>query len=97
MLNNENQSSLVDETLKLSTTIINPNQYSVAVYCAASENLPDEYKQASTEVGKLLARSSISLKYGAGNCGLMFRVAKGMCLLKKFPQYYINNKGRMYG
>ncbi|EFC48224.1 predicted protein, partial [Naegleria gruberi] len=49
----------------------------VAVYCAASENLPDEYKQASTEVGKLLARSSISLKYGAGNCGLMFRVAKG--------------------
>ena len=69
--------SLNNEPLLLETSNNHPNKYSVAVYSAASENLPDEYKQVSEQVGQLLAQHSLSLRYGAGNTGLMYRVAKG--------------------
>ncbi|KAF0975993.1 hypothetical protein FDP41_005320 [Naegleria fowleri] len=54
----------------------NTTHTTVVAYCAASENILETYKTQALKLGELLAQNSIRLRYGAGNTGLMFRVAQ---------------------
>lgn len=51
----------------------------VAVYCASSTQLHEQYYNDARRVGQLLARSGVALLNGAGNMGLMQAAADG-CL-----------------
>jgi hypothetical protein len=47
------------------------NLKSICVYCGASNNCDQIYKDAATNFGKLLAERNIRLVFGGGNVGLM--------------------------
>ncbi|MBL1147274.1 MAG: TIGR00730 family Rossman fold protein [Pseudomonadota bacterium] len=47
----------------------------VCVYCGASSNVSDIYKDAAYECGKMLAQNGIDVVYGGGRVGLMGIVA----------------------
>jgi len=47
----------------------------VCVYCGASSNVSDIYKDAAYECGKVLAQNGIDVVYGGGRVGLMGIVA----------------------
>lgn len=47
----------------------------VCVYCGASSNVSDIYKDAAYECGKVLAQNGINVVYGGGRVGLMGIVA----------------------
>ena len=49
---------------------------SVAVFCAASENIAPGYFEAATEVGAMLGRLGATLVYGGARFGLMEATAK---------------------
>ncbi|MBU0550839.1 TIGR00730 family Rossman fold protein [Myxococcota bacterium] len=49
----------------------------IAVYCASSETIPDLYRQAAYEFGRLMASAGVGLVYGGGRVGLMGEVAAG--------------------
>ena len=49
---------------------------SVAVFCAASENIAPGYFEAATEVGAMLGRMGATLVYGGARFGLMEATAK---------------------
>ena len=49
---------------------------SVAVFCAASENIDKLYVDAAHEVGTMLGRIGVSLVYGGARFGLMEATAK---------------------
>ena len=49
---------------------------SVAVFCAASENIAPGYFEAATEVGAMLGRIGAALVYGGARFGLMEATAK---------------------
>ncbi len=49
---------------------------SVAVFCAASENIAPGYFEAATEVGTMLGRMGATLVYGGARFGLMEATAK---------------------
>ncbi len=50
---------------------------SVAVFCAASENIAPGYFEAAASVGRMLGRIGATLVYGGARFGLMEAVAKG--------------------
>ena len=51
---------------------------SVCVYCGSRNGVRPSYGQAANKTGKMLARRGWRLVYGAGNVGLMGRVADGV-------------------
>ncbi|WP_081625813.1 LOG family protein [Yoonia vestfoldensis] len=53
-------------------------QRSVCVYCGSRDGSSPAYAQAATETGQMLARHDWRLVYGAGDVGLMGRVAKSV-------------------
>ncbi|AGI68798.1 hypothetical protein UPF717 [Octadecabacter antarcticus 307] len=50
--------------------------FSVCVYCGSRDGADPAYAQAATECGTMLARNGWRLVYGAGDVGLMGRVAR---------------------
>ena len=50
--------------------------FSVCVYCGSRDGLDPAYVQAATDCGTMLARNGWRLVYGAGDVGLMGRVAR---------------------
>ncbi len=50
-------------------------QFSVCVYCGSRDGSVPAYAQAATDTGQMLARNDWRLVYGAGDVGLMGRVA----------------------
>lgn len=51
-------------------------QRSICVFCGASDGADTAYGHAAEEVGTLLAGANLRLVYGAGDVGLMGRVAR---------------------
>lgn len=49
----------------------------VAVYCSASDGVPQVYNQAAHRLGELLAKAGIEVVYGDGGIGLMRHLAEG--------------------
>ena len=64
-----------------------PEPLSIAVYCSASDAVPDPYFAEATELGRLIARHGHSLVYGGCRVGLMGTVARSV----------IENGGRVCG
>lgn len=50
---------------------------SVCVFCGASNNAPKIYLDAAEVMGRMIAEHGYRLVYGAGDCGLMGKVADG--------------------
>lgn len=50
----------------------------VAVFCAASESIDNEYAASAYEVGNMLGRIGAALVYGGARFGLMEATAKGV-------------------
>lgn len=50
--------------------------YSVCVYCASSTKADPEYLDAAERLGRILARNSLTIVYGAGGTGSMGRLAE---------------------
>lgn len=55
------------------------NDMKIAVYCASSTQIDEQYFQDARELGRLMAEKGITLINGAGNMGLMAASADG-CL-----------------
>ncbi|ARU01075.1 TIGR00730 family Rossman fold protein [Yoonia vestfoldensis] len=51
---------------------------SVCVYCGSRDGRDPAFAQSATETGQMLARNNWRLVYGAGDVGLMGRVAKAV-------------------
>ncbi|MCG8376472.1 MAG: TIGR00730 family Rossman fold protein, partial [Chlorobiales bacterium] len=51
---------------------------SVTVYCSSSNNSPEKYFAAASELGRGLAERDISLVFGGGNIGLMGCIANAV-------------------
>lgn len=51
---------------------------SVAVFCAASDNISSVYSQCAYEVGRLIAEMELTLIYGGAAAGLMEETAKAV-------------------
>ena len=51
-------------------------QLSVCVYCGSRDGADPAYAKAAEELGRMLARNGWRLVYGAGDVGLMGRVAR---------------------
>lgn len=51
---------------------------SVCVFCGASNTAPKEHLDAGEQLGKMIAGHGYHLVYGAGDCGLMGKVADGV-------------------
>ena len=49
---------------------------SIAVFCAASENIAPGYFEAAAEVGAMLGRLGMTLVYGGARFGLMEATAR---------------------
>jgi len=69
--------------------------FSVCVYCGARDGADPAYASAATEMGELLAGQGWRLVYGAGDVGLMGRVAraaqsKGGDTFGVIPQHLID-------
>ena len=45
--------------------------YSICIYCASSDQIPEKYFVAARELGKLMGERGVTLVNGAGNMGLM--------------------------
>ena len=64
---------------------------SVAIFCAASENIAPGYFEVAAEVGNLLGRLDATLVYGGARFGLMEATAKaakisGACIVGVVPR-----------
>ncbi|MEJ8560928.1 TIGR00730 family Rossman fold protein [Yoonia sp. GPGPB17] len=53
-------------------------QKSICVYCGSRDGAAPEYAQAASETGQMLAANGWRLVYGAGDVGLMGRVANAV-------------------
>jgi len=51
---------------------------SIAVYCASSSQLPQEYYEEARALGQILAQADIEVIYGDGGIGLMGALAEGV-------------------
>lgn len=60
---------------------------SICVFCGASDNIDQNYKEAGKKFGKTLAEKNIRLVYGGGDCGMMGAVANSV----------LDNKGEVTG
>jgi len=52
------------------------SQRSICVFCGASDGADQEYGTAASDLGRLIAQNDMRLVYGAGDVGLMGRVAR---------------------
>lgn len=50
----------------------------IAVYCSASDGVPEVYNHAAYRLGQLLAEARIEVIYGDGGIGLMKHLAEGV-------------------
>ena len=50
----------------------------IAVYCSASDGVPEVYNQAAFRMGRLLGEAGIELIYGDGGIGLMKHISEGV-------------------
>ncbi len=50
----------------------------IAVYCSASDGVPEVYNAAAYRLGQLLAQAGIEVVYGDGGIGLMKHLAEGV-------------------
>ena len=50
----------------------------IAVYCSASDGVPEVYNTAAYRLGQLLAQEGIEVVYGDGGIGLMKHLAEGV-------------------
>ncbi len=50
----------------------------IAVYCSASDGVPEVYNHAAYRMGQLLAEAGIEVIYGDGGIGLMKHLAEGV-------------------
>ncbi len=71
------------------------SQHSVCVFCGASDGVDPAYGDAATAFGTLLAENNFRLVYGAGDVGLMGRVARAAQLAEGetfgvIPQHLVN-------
>ncbi|MGH1578970.1 TIGR00730 family Rossman fold protein [Planktotalea sp.] len=57
-------------------------QRSICVFCGASDGVKDSYGAAADRLGTLLAENNLRLVYGAGDVGLMGRVARAAQMAK---------------
>ena len=67
----------------------------IAVFCSASEGLPQEYTEAARLVGNLIARMGCNLVYGGSRSGLMEHLARatteaGGRAVGVIPLYLVN-------
>jgi uncharacterized protein (TIGR00730 family) len=68
---------------------------SICVFCGASEGIDPAYGDAATKLGTLIAENSMRFVYGAGDVGLMGRVARaaqigGGDTFGVIPQHLVN-------
>lgn len=49
----------------------------IAVYCSASDGVPQSYNDAAYRLGQIIAEANIELVYGDGGIGLMRHLADG--------------------
>lgn len=66
----------------------------IAVYCASSTRLREEYYAAARRFGELLAQEHLTLVFGAGNMGVMGAVADGVVaaggeMIGVIPQFMV--------
>ena len=50
----------------------------IAVYCSASDGVPEVYNTAAYRLGQLLAQEGVEVVYGDGGIGLMKHLAEGV-------------------
>ncbi len=50
----------------------------IAVYCSASDGVPEVYNRAAYRLGQILAEAHIDLVYGDGGIGLMKHISDGV-------------------
>ena len=50
----------------------------IAVYCSASDGVPEVYNTAAYRLGQLLAQEGVEVVYGDGGIGLMNHLAEGV-------------------
>jgi hypothetical protein len=60
----------------MTTNTLFKRSFSVCVYCGSRDGVDPAYAQAATECGTMLAHNGWRLVYGAGDVGLMGRVAR---------------------
>lgn len=70
-------------------------QRSICVFCGASDGINPEYGEAASTFGTLLAQNNLRLVYGAGDIGLMGRVARaaqsaGGTTFGVIPEHLVN-------
>jgi len=70
-------------------------QRSICVFCGASDGIDPAYGEAAETLGALLAEHKLRLVYGAGDVGLMGRVARaaqagGATTFGVIPQHLVN-------
>ena len=70
-------------------------QRSICVFCGASDGKDAAYSDAATQLGTLIAHHNMRLVYGAGDVGLMGRVARaaqdgGANTFGVIPQHLVN-------
>lgn len=52
-----------------------PSMNTVCVYCGSSDQIEEGFLQAADEMGRVLSERGLNLVYGAGNTGMMGRLA----------------------
>jgi hypothetical protein len=60
----------------MTTNTLFKRSFSVCVYCGSRDGVDPAYAQTATECGTMLAHNGWRLVYGAGDVGLMGRVAR---------------------
>ncbi len=70
-------------------------QRSICVFCGASDGIDPDYGRAADALGALIAQNNMRLVYGAGDVGLMGRVARaaqdgGAATFGVIPQHLVN-------
>ena len=68
----------------------------IAVYCSASDSIPQVYRSAAYRLGVLIGEAHLELIYGDGGIGLMAQVADGVLstggvATGVIPQFMVDN------
>ena len=68
----------------------------IAIYCSASDSIPEVYRSAAYRLGVLVGEAHLELIYGDGGIGLMAQVAEGVLrtggeVTGVIPQFMVDN------
>lgn len=68
----------------------------IAIYCASSTKIRNVYFDAADQLGRIFAREGMHMIYGAGNMGLMGKMAdalieEGGTMTGVIPQFMVDN------